>query len=329
MIYRAMFLVLGMATTAMAGSPTHQRGEFLQMWDAIVSNGPLDGNSGWFKPAVRRYTWERIKKLDKNRDGRITAVEFGAAADLFKALDRDGDGLITADDLDWSDNSKYARQMGIAQQLLHQGDNNGNKKLSKEEWKSLFDSVAKGKTELSADDLRKLLFPPPQSHGGGGGMPPKQVLLYGLLTGEIGSGASGPKLEAMAPGLHSQEPGRQEDDPPARISRQEAGCADLRELYLRTVSRPVWAPRKATRNLRRPGAVHQRLRSRSPSDRWLANVLQRQGRRRNRAARKPTRSVAKLHPNVVPLCTCRFPSSSTTSMTASATHTAACPIGCI
>ncbi len=84
MIYRAMFLLLGMATAAMAGSPTQHRGEFLQMWDAIVSDGPLDGDSGWFKPAVRRYTWERLKKLDKNADGRITAAEFGACARILQ-----------------------------------------------------------------------------------------------------------------------------------------------------------------------------------------------------------------------------------------------------
>ncbi len=107
---------------------------------------------------------------------------------------------------DWSENSKYARQMGIAQQMLHQGDNNGNKKLSKAEWNALFDSVAKGMPELNADDLRRLLFPPSQSRGGGGDMPPKQILLYGLLTGEIGSGASGPKLEALAPDFTLKSP---------------------------------------------------------------------------------------------------------------------------
>jgi hypothetical protein len=177
------------------------------MWDAIVSGGPLDGNSGWFKPAHRRYTWERLKALDENGDGRITAEEFGASAELFKALDRDGDGAITADDLDWSENAAYIRQLGIAQQFLRQADNDGNKKLSKEEWNALFEQAAKGKKEIDADDLRKLLFPPmPTQKGGGGGMPAKEILLYGLLTGEIGSGAEGPKLETSAPDFTLKSP---------------------------------------------------------------------------------------------------------------------------
>lgn len=208
MIYRLIgLLTLVAASRALADPPTHRRGEFLQMWDAIVSGAPMDGDSGWFKPAVRRYTWDRLKALDKNRDGRISPEEFGASKELFKSLDRNGDGYITPDDLDWSDNAPYFRQLGIAQQLLRQGDENGNRKLSKEEWATLFEKTAKGKKEIDADDLRKLLFPPMMPEkGSGGGMPSKVVLLYGLLSGEIGSGAEGPKLDALAPDFTLKSP---------------------------------------------------------------------------------------------------------------------------
>ena len=37
-------------------------------------------------------------------------------------------------------------------------------------------------------------------------MPPKEVLLLGLLTGEIGSGAEGPKLNAPAPDFTLKSP---------------------------------------------------------------------------------------------------------------------------
>ena len=37
-------------------------------------------------------------------------------------------------------------------------------------------------------------------------MPPKDVLLWGLLTGEIGSGAEGPRLEADAPDFTLKSP---------------------------------------------------------------------------------------------------------------------------
>jgi hypothetical protein len=206
MTLRTLGIALVVAVPAVADPPNRHRGEFLQMWDAIASGVPLDGNSGWFKPAHCRYTWERLKALNKNGDGRITAEEFGGPAELFKALDRDGDGAITADDLDWSENSTYARQLGIAQQLVRQGDNDGNRKLSKEEWDALFEQAAKGKKEIDADDARKLLFPPTSSQRGGGGMPPKGILLYGLLTGELGYAAEGPKLETAAPDFTLKSP---------------------------------------------------------------------------------------------------------------------------
>jgi hypothetical protein len=91
--------------------------------------------------------------------------------------------------------------------FMRQGDNDGNRKLSKDEWAKLFEQAAKGKTAVEAEDVRRLLFPPsPPRKGGGGGMPSKTVLLWGLLTGEIGSGAEGPKLETDAPDFTLKSP---------------------------------------------------------------------------------------------------------------------------
>jgi hypothetical protein len=205
----ATLLLLFAAGVAGAEPPKRHRGEFLQMWDAIMSGLPPAPPGGWFKPAQTRYTWERLKvRADKNGDGRVTAAELGASTEVFASMDRDGDGAITADDLDWSDNAPYFRQLNMAQQILRQGDNDGNRKLSKEEWEKLFERAAKGKPAVEAEDMRRLLFPPtpPRKSGGGSGMPSKTVLLWGLLTGEIGSGAEGPKLEADAPDFTLKSP---------------------------------------------------------------------------------------------------------------------------
>src|SRR3954467_3815751 len=116
--FLALFGPLIGAAVAVADPPARPRGEFLRMWDTIVSGSPVGPNAGWFGPAQARYTWDRLKARDKSGDGRITRDEFGGPADLFAARDRRGDGVIRADALDWADAPQYARQLGVAQQFL-------------------------------------------------------------------------------------------------------------------------------------------------------------------------------------------------------------------
>jgi hypothetical protein len=206
MLRIVLTVTFAVPTLALAGPPDHRRGEFLQMWDAILAGSNMGPGDGWFKPSQARYSWARFQKhFDRDRDGQVTPVELGNRTDLFATLDRDGSGFIAADDLDWSDNSTYQRQLGTAQQLLRRGDRNGDRKLSKEEWSALFDE---GGQLLDPEKLRKLLFPPmtPRRPKGAGGMPPREVLLLGLLTGELGSAAEGPALEAPAPDFTLSSP---------------------------------------------------------------------------------------------------------------------------
>jgi EF hand len=201
--------VVLVAAAAGGAEPVRHRGEFLQMWDAIVSGSQMGPGDGWFKPGQARYTSARlVARFDKNKDGRVTAEELGRP-ELFAILDRDGDGAITAADLDWSDESPYFRQLGLAQQLIRRGDRNGDRKLSKDEWGKLFDELAKDKGMMDAEAVRRVLFPvalPRTAKSGGGGGPPKEMLLLGLLSGELGSGAEGPRIETPAPNFTLQSP---------------------------------------------------------------------------------------------------------------------------
>jgi len=139
--------------------------------------------------------------MDANHDGAITPEEFTGPKELFDRLDRDGDGRITADDFDWSDESPYWRQQGTARQLLRRGDGDHDGKLSAEEWQSLFKQAAAGKDKLTTDDLRLLLFPPrPKAPPGPpSDMPSKATMLLGLLHSELGSPAMGPAVGQAAP----------------------------------------------------------------------------------------------------------------------------------
>ena len=202
-MYRRGLLLgtLMIANSAFAAPPAPERTEFQLMWDSILGGSNMGPGDGWFKPAQARYTWDRFRtRYDRDKNGRVTSTEFDGPAELFAALDRDADGAITAEDFDWSDNALYFRQLNIAQQLLRQGDTNGNKKLSKEEWSALFERAAKGQDSLDAEALRRIMFPPsPPPSKGTGGMPSKAILLLGMLKGELGSASPGPKLESPAP----------------------------------------------------------------------------------------------------------------------------------
>src|SRR5262245_21029455 len=178
--------------------------EFLQMLQVIVKKGANMGpGDGWFKPSESRYSWNLLaEQFDTDKDGRISAKEFSGPPDLFMRLDRDRDGVITANDLDRSDSSPFWRQQSQANSWMRLMTEEG--KLSRDEWIKLFDKLAQGKNYLNADDIRALQNPPPKKPAAGAAsasnaMPSKDILLKGLFAGELGSLCEGPRLGQRAP----------------------------------------------------------------------------------------------------------------------------------
>jgi hypothetical protein len=172
--------------------------EFVQMYRAIAS-GRMSGNDGWFKPSQSRYDWKWLANRLDAKDGKITPDEL--AGQQFAGLDRDRDGVITAADLDWSDNSQFQRMVSQARQMFSPWDSDGNQKLSKAEWDALFQKLSQGRAEIDSIDLAKLLKPPPSGAKPQAApkMPTKELLLERLWTGELGSPFAGPKLGDPAP----------------------------------------------------------------------------------------------------------------------------------
>ena len=205
----AVTLTAGGAAAAPPESPRKpsliesvRRLEFTEMLSAVLNDEPIESGHAWFHPSQSRYDWKWLaERMDANHDGAITPEEFTGPKELFDRLDRDGDGRITAEDFDWSDESPYWRQQGMARQLLRRGDADHDGKLSAEEWQSLFKQAAGGKDKLTADDLRLLLFPPrpKPSAGAPSDEPSKATMLLGLLHSELGSPAMGPAVGDPAP----------------------------------------------------------------------------------------------------------------------------------
>jgi hypothetical protein len=81
---------------------------------AILRGGGKSAGEGWFGPAETRYTWQWLAKLHgiDPEKGAITAKAFRGSEALFARLDRDKDGQITAQDLDWSSSNKSTKPKG-------------------------------------------------------------------------------------------------------------------------------------------------------------------------------------------------------------------------
>ncbi len=180
--------------------------EFPEMLSAVLSGSDLMGpGSGWFHPSRTRYDFRWLaRRFDRNGDGRITADEMKEHPALFARLDRDGDGVITAGDFDWSEQSPFVRQMGQVRGWMSRIDQNSNGRLSKQEWLEFFEKASKGKDHLTPEDLREALMGKPKQTAAKPPAEPSagemlQVLIPGLLTGELGSFFEGPDVGDRAP----------------------------------------------------------------------------------------------------------------------------------
>lgn len=180
--------------------------EFMRMFHAILSGSRMGPREGWFGPGSSRYDWNwLVNNYDADGDGEISPAELGKARNYFQRLDRDGDGMVTREDLDWSGKSRFLQMQAQAGRLFSMVDNNSNGRISQEEWAKLFDKLSKGKDHLTPADVQRLISPPtatarsktPPKKGGGG--PPTKILVKGLFMGELGSPFHGPKVGDMAP----------------------------------------------------------------------------------------------------------------------------------
>jgi hypothetical protein len=173
------------------------------LWAILKDGSNMGPTSGWFHPSESRYGWTWLAdRFDSNEDGVLTADELKGSAPLFRALDRDGDEVVTSDDLDWSPGSKYLQGRAQARGRFARMDQNGNGRITLAEWEQAFEQATKGKKFLSQTDLADLLYPaapakPAKSAASEG--PSRLTLLMGLFTGEIGSPSEGPRLGQVAP----------------------------------------------------------------------------------------------------------------------------------
>lgn len=173
--------------------------EHIRMLIALCRGDQMGGSSGWFGPAASRYSWDWLARFHGiPADGGIAEADFRGPAEFFPGLDRRGNGRITRDDFDWSDDHPYVEQAGLAHRFFRRMDLRGDGRITRDEILEFFEKAAGGKDFLLSSDLRRAVL----AGAGGflpGDAPTMQSLVEGLFTGELGSPFEGPALEDPAP----------------------------------------------------------------------------------------------------------------------------------
>jgi hypothetical protein len=171
------------------------------MLEEIVSGRDLSPGTGWFalSKLETRFGWDVVRdEYDADGDDQVTPAEFPGSEADFARLDRDGDKVVTAADLDWSA-PFLPRLPGSV--VFGQSDVDSNGKVTPEEFAALFaklDSDSRG--YLSLEDLREKFqvstTPPdtPQPDE-----PSMSTLVLALADQEVGSLRPGPALNETAP----------------------------------------------------------------------------------------------------------------------------------
>lgn len=174
--------------------------EAIRMYLAIVKGSMMGAGDGWFGPAKARYDWSWLaKKHGVESDDGIAAENFQGSPIYFARLDRNRDGRITPEDLNWSERNPWVQQAYLANRMFRKIDPNGDGKLSREDWLAFFEKVSGGKDEITSEEMREVWLAGMNSGFMPGDAPTTEILLNGLFTGEVGSLQEGPQLNDLAP----------------------------------------------------------------------------------------------------------------------------------
>ena len=177
--------------------------EAVEMLVAIAKGSQMGPGDGWFHPGQSRYGWKWLAEKHGIKPGdTLRRDRFLGSAALFDRLDRNKDRVLRADDFDWSDRTLYAMQSSTVGYWFRRVNRASDGRLSREEWIKFFDEAARGKDQITLDNLRDTLLAVPGAKAAGpdglAGPTPEQ-LVRGLFRGEIGSMNEGPRLNDPAP----------------------------------------------------------------------------------------------------------------------------------
>jgi Ca2+-binding EF-hand superfamily protein len=185
------------------------RPEWGDMALAILKGERMRMGAGWWRPGVKRYDWSWLRgHFDSDSNGLLDREEFPESgpkcATIFARLDRDGDGKVSASDLDLDSTDPSSAPINMmANVLFSRWDTDSNGRISADELIAFF---ARSDDEslgfLTPEDLRSALDDPSmrrQQNRAGGGEPPPAEMLRMFLSGQLGWLEAGPEYGERAP----------------------------------------------------------------------------------------------------------------------------------
>jgi len=176
-----------------------QMPEAVSMYLVIARGGQLDGTAGWFHPAVSRFSFDWLAKHQQSDPQQpLTKQKFAGQERIFEQLDRDHDGSLTEFDLDWSDSNPWVRQSYMVNRIFRRMEADGDGLLTADELNTWFGKLTRDGQPIRFEQFRDALVPPGSGFSPGD-MPSKEILIKGFLAGEIGSLQEGPGLDEAAP----------------------------------------------------------------------------------------------------------------------------------
>jgi hypothetical protein len=180
--------------------PKYPRSEALRMLLTVQRGEKLGPGRGWYDPSRHTLGWDWLaERFDADQDGYIVAEELPGAEDLFAVLDRDRDGAVSDDDLDWSQNAAWVRNDALSLRFLRTIDANGNGRVAEKEWLAMFKKLSKGREHFNAEDMRNAFIASDRDRGAKGKRAFKENWLKCLVDGDLGSPFEGPRPGALAP----------------------------------------------------------------------------------------------------------------------------------
>ena len=122
----------------------------------------LDGTRRLVRPGRVAVTWAWLAErhgLDAKTGRSIAKDKFAGPAELFDALDRDGDGKLAAGDLDWSDRNPYVMQADMVNAALPPHGRERRRQADPRGTRRVLQAAGDGKDHFTADDFRRAMIP--------------------------------------------------------------------------------------------------------------------------------------------------------------------------